>query len=333
MKNWFRGFHGLVPVTVRGANPERVLTLCAEQGIPCMRPQPVEDFVLCFVIYQKDRAAVEKLSLRCGCVPTFGETRGFPRFRKILRPRRFALLLLAVTTALILFSSMFLWEIDVSGNETISTGRILRSLEEIGFSEGKCWLGMKSEVLQNELLLKIPELAWVSFQIRGSRAEVIVTEAIPAPEIVDPEQPVSLIADTDGVIIQMTVLNGQPAVKRGDFVSSGQTLISSTAEDLQGEVRPLHAMGSVRARTWWELTAAAPSAMQKKTPAGETKTRWALLIGKKRLNFYKNSSISDGECDTIYKMYDLAIPGVFRLPVSLIRETRMGFMLSTESPK
>lgn len=332
MKNWFRGFHGLVPVSVRGANPERVLTLCMEQGVSCIRPQPVEDCALRFVIYQKDRAAVEKLSLRCGCVPTFGETRGFPRLRKTLRPRRFALLLLALAVSVVLVSSMFLWEIDVSGNETVSTGRILRALEDIGFSEGKCWLGMKSEVLQSELLLKIPELAWVSFQIRGSRAEVIVTEAIPAPEIRDPEQPVSLVSNADGVIEQMTVLNGQPQVKRGDYVSRGQTLISSTAEDLQGEKRSLHAMGSVRARTYWELTAAAPVEMQKKTPTGERKSRWALQIGKKRLNFYKNSGISDGDCDTIYKIYDLAIPGVFRLPVSLIRETQTESVLSDKSP-
>lgn len=332
MKNWFRSVHGLVPVSVRGANPERVLTLCGEQGIPCIRPQPVEDYTLRFVIYQRDREAVEKLVLHCGCVPTFGEPRGFPRFRKTLRPRRCALLLLAITTALVLLSSLFLWEIDVSGNETISTGRILRALDEIGFSEGKCWLGMKSEVLQSELLLKIPELAWVSFQIRGSRADVIVTEAIPAPEIRDPEQPVSLISDTDGVIVQMTVLNGQPQVKRGDYVAKGQTLISCTAEDLQGERRPLHAMGSVRARTYWELNAAVPLELQKKTPTGAGETRWALQIGKKRLNFYKNSGISDGDCDTIYKIYDFAIPGVFRLPVSLIRETQTESALSDHKP-
>lgn len=332
MKNWFRGVHGLMPVSVRGANPERVLTLCAKEGIPCIRPQPVEDCVLRFVIYPRDRTALETLSLRCGCVPTFGEIRGFPQMRKSLRPRRFALLLLTLSVLVVLLSSMFLWEIDVSGNETISTGRILRALDEIGFSEGKCWLGMKSEVLQSQLLLKLPELAWVSFQIRGSRAEVIVTEAIPSPEIADPEQPVSLVSNADGVIVQMTVLNGQPQVKRGDYVSRGQTLISSVAEDLQGETRFLHAMGNIRARTWWELTAAAPMELQKKTPTGERKTRWALQIGKKRINFYKNSGISDGDCDTIYKIYDLAIPGVFRLPVSLVRETAAESTLSVQSP-
>ena len=328
MKNWFRSVHGLVPVSVRGANPERVLTLCAQQGVPCIRPQPVEDYALRFVIYPKDRTAVETLSLRCGCFPTFGEPRGFPRMRKTLRTRRFALLLLALAVSAVLLSSMFLWEIDVSGNETISTGRILRALEEIGFSEGKCWLGMKSEMLQSELLLKIPELAWVSFQIRGSRADVIVTEAIPAPEIRDPEQPVSLISNADGVIVRMTVLNGQPQVKRGDYVSRGQTLISSVAEDLQGESRPLHAMGSVRARTYWEMTAAAPLETRKKSPTGDRKTHWALQIRKKRLNFYKNSGISNEDCDTIYKMYDFAIPGVFRLPVSLTCETRTESALS-----
>ena len=333
MKNWFRSFSGLVPVSVRGADAARLLTLCAERGIPCVQPEPAEDFLLRFRIYPKDRAALEKLALRCGCTVQFGEVQGLPRLRRKLRPRRFALLLLSLAAGLVLFSSAFLWEIDVSGNETVSTGRIRRALDEIGFAEGKCWLGMNSEALQSRLLLKLPELAWVSFQIRGSRANVIVTETIPAPDVVDPEQPVSLAASADGIVVGMTVLNGQPKAKRGDYVSKGQVLISGAAEDLQGETRPVHALGSVRARTFRELTAEIPVELQKKTASGEKHTRWAVRIGKKRLNFYKNSGIPPADCDTIYKIYDFAIPGVFRLPVSLIRETSESRTFSRGKPQ
>ena len=328
MKNWFRSFSGLLPVSVRGAKPERVLTLLAENGVPCMNARPISDFTLRFQIYPKDKAAVERLCLRCGCVADFGPALGIPKLLRVLRRRRFALVLLSLITALVLLSSAFLWEIDISGNQTVSTGRILRALEESGFAVGKCWLGMKSEALQSELLLKLPELAWASFQIRGSRAEVIVTEAIPAPEVVDPEQPVSIMAAADGIIIKMTVLNGQPMVKRGDYVSKEETLISGTPEDLQGELRAVHALGSVRARTYWELTAQMPSQRQKKSSKREKHTCWALQIGKNRWNFYKNSGIPTVDCDTIYEIYDLAIPGVFRLPVSVVRETQVHYNVS-----
>ena len=50
------------------------------------------------------------------------------------------------------------------------------------------------------------------------------------------------------------------------------------------------------------------------------RTRWALRAGKKRINFYQNSGISDAECDKITYEYPFAIRGVFTLPFSLVRE-------------
>ena len=293
-----------------------------------MDVHPAEDCVLRLKVYQSDAERLEKLALRCGCAAEFGAVRGVPHLRRVLARRRLVLLLLTIVTALTLWSSAYLWEIRVTGNETVSTGRILRALEESGVAVGRCWLGMKSEALQSELLLRIPELAWVSFQIRGSRANVIVTETIPAPEIIDPEQPVSLVADTAGVIVKMTALNGQPMVSRGEAVAAGQLLISGAPEDLQGETRTAHALGSVRARTFQTLTAAAPLEVPKKT-AASVHTRWALILGKTRMNLYRSAS-PDTPCDVTYAEYPLAIPGVFRLPVTLLRETRTEYAVSPE---
>ena len=292
---------------------------------------PAEDCVLRMNIYRSDAERLEKLALRCGCAAEFGRVRGVPHLRRVLARRRLALLLLTIVTALTLWSSAYLWEIRVTGNETVSTGRILRALEESGVGVGRCWLGMKSEALQSELLLRIPELAWVSFQIRGSRADVIVTEAIPAPEIIDPDQPVSLAANTEGIIVKLTTLNGQPMVRRGEAVTAGQLLISGAPEDLQGETHSAHALGSVRARTFQTLTAVAPMETEKKTPAA-AHTRWAVRLGNIRVNLYR-SETPEPPCDTAYAEYPVAIPGVFRLPVTLLRETRTEYTVSpAENP-
>ena len=48
--------------------------------------------------------------------------------------------------------------------------------------------------------------------------------------------------------------------------------------------------------------------------------RWALVFGKKRINFYQSSGIPDAECVTIYHEYVCAVPGVFRLPLAIVRE-------------
>ena len=51
----------------------------------------------------------------------------------------------------------------------------------------------------------------------------------------------------------------------------------------------------------------------------------SLLIGKKRINFSKDSGISDATCVKIYSEYYLTLPGGYRLPVALIKETVQSF--------
>ena len=47
----------------------------------------------------------------------------------------------------------------------------------------------------------------------------------------------------------------------------------------------------------------------------------SLLFGKKRINFYKGSGISDTSCVKMVTQYQLSLPGGYRLPISLILET------------
>ena len=46
----------------------------------------------------------------------------------------------------------------------------------------------------------------------------------------------------------------------------------------------------------------------------------AITIGKKQINFYKDSGISDVTCDKMYVENELTVPGGFVLPVLLVTE-------------
>ena len=80
------------------------------------------------------------------------------------------------------------------------------------------------------------------------------------------------------------------------------------------------ARADIRARTRQVLTGQIALTETEKQPAHGARTRWALRAGKKRINFYQNSGISDAECDKIIHEYPFAIRGVFTLPFSLVRE-------------
>lgn len=326
MKNWFRAVSGTVRVRVACPSPERFFNLCAREGVPMWSIVREEACVAALVIPLPRLEDARLLAARCGGEVTAQTVRGLPRLRRLARRRRFVLAALFLAAALALFSSAFLWEIRITGNETIPTGVILRALDECGFSVGKCWLRMESQALQSELISRVPALEWVSFQIRGSRADVLVYEAEPAPEIIDNDAPVDLIASRAGVVTKITALQGEPLIERGAVTEPGQVLISGAVTDRQGERRSVRALGSVRARTYYEITACLPRKASERTPGRGGRSRWALILGKKRINFYQNSGIPDAECDTIYHEYVCAVPGLFHLPVTLVREQQLPAM-------
>ena len=157
--------------------------------------------------------------------------------------------------------------------------------------------------------------------VAGSRAVVEVRERVERPELIDNDAPCAVTAAETGIIVRMDVYMGAPAVQPGDAVLRGEELVSSLMTSPVGETRQVHAQADVTARTWYELTASEPLSEITRGDEGRSYSRWALAVGKTRLNFYRDSGKMDIGCDKIIKEYPLAVEGVFALPVKLIRET------------
>lgn len=87
----------------------------------------------------------------------------------------------------LVLSSVLIWDIRVSGNETVPKEEILRSLEKNGVRRGAWGLSVNGEDIRNHMLLDIPELSWAAVNVSGCRAEVQVRERRPAPALLDPE--------------------------------------------------------------------------------------------------------------------------------------------------
>ena len=94
----------------------------------------------------------------------------------------------------LLTSSLFIWRIDVTGNETLTTGQILRCLDECGVRPGTYWPALSNDLVRNDMILCLPELRWLTVNVHGSRAEVIVREKDPLPDITPDDTPVSIYA-------------------------------------------------------------------------------------------------------------------------------------------
>ena len=312
---------GCVSLTVKGAFPAGVLNRCARAGIEFWGAEPVDDYTLRLRIHRRDLPQVEELAKRALCTVEIGRRRGAPYVVRRLRKRYMLALGLVLCLAALAWSSLYIWEIDVTGNETVSRTEILRALDDCGVGVGSFWPAFVSDNIRSEVLVRVPELSWLTVNVKGSRAEVIVRERTPRPEVVDEKLPTDVVAEKSGLITEMNVLRGKALTQEGFTVLEGDVLVTGAVPSTFSPTRAVHAMAEIQARTWYTLTAGTPLTESVKSYTGEEETHYALVIGDTRINFYGSSGILDRNCDKIMEEYRLGVGDLFSLPVTLVRET------------
>ena len=324
---------GEAEAEIFGVFPEAAVNRCTEAGISLRGVQAVDGQTLRCAVDERDLARLRAECERCQCELRLLQLRGGSRYRRALRLRMWLLLTALLTAAMLLLSSLFIWDIEVIGAEQLNRGRILRALSDAGLARGCFWPSLSGDSIRSRAILELPELSWLSVNISGSRAAVLVREREEKPEIYRESAACSLIASQSGIVRRVSVLNGKALVRAGQAVQMGEVLVSGTLDSITGPRRFVRARGEVWADTWYELTAICPPASANKTEVLWKSSRFALQFGENRINFYGKSRNSLDGYDTIVQEYDLGLKGLFALPIRIVREDRLRYRTAeAESP-
>lgn len=320
---------GIVTLTVTGAYPERFLNECARRGILFWGAEPVDPVTLRLKVHARQRRQAESVASRLMCDIRADSEQGAPFFLARFR-RRYAFLVgMALSLAAVCFLSQFILTVEVSGNETVPSAVILSELRRLGVRPGAFGPGLDEGAIAQEALISLGDLSWMAVNLHGTRAQVLVRERDPKPELEAAKIPADVVAEATGIVTHLETWQGRAMFEEGDTVVTGDVVISgwmpiepppySGLGDLGG--RAVRAEGRVEARTWRTLTASLPLEATVKNSTGEQKTFLSLCIFGKRLNFYGNSGISFPEYDKITQVHTLTLPGGIRLPFSLVTDT------------
>ncbi|MCD8321437.1 MAG: sporulation protein YqfD [Oscillospiraceae bacterium] len=317
-RNYVRYVTGWATAEASGAQPEKLLYALAERGIPFWGAEPPRDFSLTVEIPWRAIKLTPALGASIGCEVRIISCHGLPAVFKKLRQRVVLLVCLAVMLGLLFVSGAFVWDIQISGNETIPEGVIRQALAECGVDIGSFWPAMSQDQVRNSMILKLPGIRWMTVTIRGSHAEVIIREKRTYIEPVDEGEYVNLVAAKSGLVTEVLALRGTALTEESRAVLAGEVLVAGYATGRYGTIQGLtRAIGSVTARTWYEMTVEAPVNVEEKTSLEDKTVQWALVLGKTRINFYKGSSICPSDCDKIIKEYALSVGGLFTLPLTV----------------
>ena len=174
---------------------------------------------------------------------------------------------------LLCFFSTKVWVIDVTGNEKLSKEEIVSAASEFGLRVGTDKGDYQSERLENQLMLRFPEINWVAVNDWGSRVEIVLREGGPLPKVESTDEYGNVTAETGGQIVRMDVYHGRTRVQIGDGVVPGQLLVSGVLEDTSGRTRFTKAQAKVMAQTKRTFRVTIPVEKIVRADTGEQITR------------------------------------------------------------
>ena len=236
-----------------------------------------------------------------------------------LANRPFFMLGCVLLAILSLYVPSRIFFVRVEGNQTIPTRLILEMADQCGIGFGSSRRAVRSEKMKNALLESLPQLKWAGVNTQGCVAVISVRERAVQNETVVKSAFGHIVALTDGVITECTALRGSLLCRPGQAVAQGEILISGYT-DTGLCIRAEQAQGEVYGLTNRKICVMTPVCRYQMSETGAQKKKISLLIGKKRINLWKDSGIWDVTCDRMYEEYYITLPGGFQLPVALIVE-------------
>lgn len=317
---------GMVTLTVTGPFPERLMNLCAQEGVDFWGLRWLDQHTLRLTTRRMMLSRLRKLAERAGCEVRVEGSWGLPDFLLRFR-RRYAFLVgLSLSLCTVAVLSRFVLTVEVKGNERVPTAVILSQLRQMGVRPGVYGPSLDRQQLAQEAVLKLEDLAWMGINLHGTRLEVIVREETNAPERVDEKGYFDIVAEADGIVTHIEAEQGQAAVQEGDTVLEGEVLISGMISmeppkysDLPVRYYQTHARGRVWARTWRTLTAAIPTETWVKDYTGAERGVWSLNLMGRRVKLFGGRP-SWERYDQSSSVHRAVLPGEVALPFSLTRE-------------
>ena len=244
-------------VRIEGQELQRLLNTCLLNGVKVKKIKYVSASVIYVQVDSRDFKELEKIAGNRYLVTVSSEGGMWYKTKGILKNKSLVAGLILFIGVMI-YQSLFIAEIEISGYESISEKAIRTSLHDAGFYEG-CRKNINLNRVKLDLIEDFENISWVGIRYKGNLAQVTIAEVENTYEeyTVEEAVPCNIVADKSGYISNVNPEDGIRAVEDGQYVREGEVLISGAIplqkttydeEDPDGNIQYVHAGGTVKAK-------------------------------------------------------------------------------------
>ncbi len=311
---------GYIRISIEGYYIERFINICGNEKITIWNLKRNKNVKLELNIGIKDLKKVAKIAKQTKCKMKIIKKKGLPFLFNRYRKRKLFFVFLLVIIIGLGISSNFVWNIQIVEEDKESIENLYKDVVESGLEIGKMKSKINTKDIINKVRLKRNDIAWMGIELKGTNAIVKVVKATAKPEIVDDNEYCNIVSDKQGIITKINAQNGTIAVKVGDTVNVGTTLINGWMEGKYTGLRYVHAKGEIQAKVWHTKNKKILYNATEKTETGNIENKYQIKINNFEINLSKRLS-KFKIYDTIVLENKFKIFSDFYLPISLVKIT------------
>lgn len=328
---------GYLILRIEGLNLEKFINISIANGINFWDMKRLSMTAIELNVDLMGYKALKKMLRKTNSRAYVISKKGFPFLFLKLKRRSMLGIGFAIFIFLIFVLSSFIWSINIKGANNVSSKEIRQSLSELGIRPGTFKLNIPVIEIENNMLIKVKEISWIKITLKGTRAIIEIKERINPPKIVPENIPCNIVARRDGIIYKIVSMKGDEVVKEGEPVRKGQILVSGVIERPEVEIRYVHSLAEIEAKTWYEEKVVIPLETIKRVRSGRKKSKIYINLNDKTL-LIKNTDINYKTYDKIKRNLKLIETDKFELPFEIVIEdyfetSDINVFLSSEEAK
>ena len=316
-------FKGYVIIRVDGANIERFINICVHKKVLLFDIERKANYVVLKILANRFKV-IKPIAKKTGCSVKLLEKKGFSFFlRKYKKRKSFVIGCVSFLVIFMLLWS-YIWEIELEGTSPLKKDDVVRYLEKNNIGVGSIKYFLDTKKIKDDFILNFKDISWVDVKVCGTKLIVNAISRKKIPKIIDKNLPCDIVAARDGIIEEVLVKNGVELVKPKDVVLKGDVLISGLIKNELLDINPkaVHAIGSVKARTWYYKVEEVNLMKIKKIYNGKISKRYGLELFNKEL-FKLKLGKEYNRYDKAHKTFSLRLFKDFVIPIKIRQEKRM----------
>lgn len=305
----YKNLKGYVRLNVYGFFTERFLNLSANKNISLWDMVRKDNSSIIVSANIFDYKKLAKIAKETGCKINIEEKRGMPFYIKKHEKRKtFAIFFVLIILAIYAFN-LHIWKVEISGEFQFSIEDIKKELEIENVRVGAIKSKLNLDEIKNRIYIRRHNIAWIGISFRGVVAHVEIIEGKLKEDDEMMKVPCNIVANSEGIICEIDVLEGVAQVGVGDYVNSGDILISGVVTSEWAEPRFVNSKGNIKIKKWQSISHKVPFEKDIITKTGKAQNDYTLAIKNNIINLI-NSGTNFQKYDTIitrnkFKLFDL----------------------------